>query len=131
MDLTPNELIMINRYENELEAGNIKGITLDEDLWCEYMTETIEEQCKQYQFKTKLFADRIYIYTKFDSWYFTITPGKIRLMHENSRMAKYTKDVHSYHEQFRKYITPSDIVQYIYEHTQAKYGSEFICFSIS
>lgn len=71
----------------------------------------------------------IHIQSKFESWKFEPTNGKITLYHKNS-ISRKGKDYMDYHIQFRKWISIKDLITYIDEHARAKYTKEKVEFSI-
>lgn len=67
---------------------------------------------------------RIILRTPAEEFYFVPSDGKVRLMHKNA----YRND--GYHEQWRKRVTTEQILRYVEEHTEAKYTSKFVSFSV-
>lgn len=57
--------------------------------------------------------------TGYSLWYFEPRLGKTRLMHKNTK--NISAKGGNYHEQFRKQITPPEIVKYIYLHDMKLY----------
>ena len=87
----------------------------------------VKDECKKYGYEVYEVFDQIHIKTKYESWYFVPTNGKVRLMHAN----KIGKKGAPYHEQLRTYIKPKDIVTYVHEHEDAKYTPKFVNFSFT
>jgi hypothetical protein len=92
-------------------------LTIDE------FAEIIEKSCEKYGWKYEEKFGYIYIHTKFESWYFELTNGKLKLMHKNTR---YTS-CGDYHLQWRKFVTPKYLVYYINSHGKNKYSKNYIC----
>lgn len=83
--------------------------------------EEIKEHCDKYNLRCKLIFDEIHIYTLFEEFYFVPIEGhKTKLMHKNQIMYGNRKGP-EYHEQFRWWITPEGIVDFIRRHSNYKY----------
>lgn len=84
----------------------------------------IEHVCEKYQFVCREQFGIVYIATKFERWHFKLyTEGqRVRLMHQNSKGRRFCE----WHEQFTQCLSYSELIQYIYEHEQAKYYPGFI-----
>ena len=59
----------------------------------------------------------VYINTKYESWCFELTNGKIKLLHRNTI---YNAN-NDYHVQWRKFVTPKYLITYIGSHGKKKY----------
>lgn len=94
--------------------GNRKEI--DEEL-VEEVYDRTKAACEKYQYKCTRVFDEIHIKTFYEEWFFVPAAEKIRLMHAGV----YGRSGATYHEQFRKEITPEEIVRYVHKHELAKY----------
>lgn len=70
----------------------------------------------------------IEVFNGYDCFRFKVnTSGKIRLLHLSNRVLGKEK----FHEQFRKYISPKDLMIYIKEHGQAKITNKWVNFTVA
>ena len=96
---------------------------LNNQLTIDEFADIIEEACKKRGWEYEEKFGCIYIHTRFESWYFELTNGKVRLMHKNT---KYSANG-DYHLQWRKFVTPKYLVSYINSHGKKKYASHTRC----
>lgn len=98
---------------------------MDERLWDLQNSEMEEKDfaslmeiaCRQHGWIYDEKFGTVFIHTKFESWSFELTKGKIKLMHKNTR---YTAAC-DYHIQWRRFVTPKYLVAYINKHGRKKY----------
>lgn len=89
----------------------------NQDLSIDEFAELLEEACEKNGWEYDERFGTVYIHTKFESWHFELTRGKIKLMHKNSR---YSAN-YDYHMQWRKFATVRYLVNYIKSHGNKKY----------
>lgn len=95
----------------------------------EDICERARKMCKSYGLQCIIKSNRIYVKTIFDSWYFDVRCGKTCLMHKGVAAPSTIND--GYHVQFKAKLEVEDIITYIKEHTEAKYGNRLIKFSVN
>ena len=89
---------------------------------------TLEKLCEPYGYLVKEAFGEFHIYTKFESWKFVPregSQGKIKLMHGNEP----GHAPHDWHLQFHRQIGLEELIRYIHEHEEAKYGCNRIRFT--
>lgn len=90
------------------------------------MYESIDELkllCDTYNYSIKEKYGLIYISTKYEKWYFTMTQtGMIRLYHQNG----FKKQCSDYHKQFTRKMNLKSLVDYIHQHEIYRYGPAWV-----
>lgn len=76
-------------------------------------------ECERLGIKYSFEYGKIIMDTGYSLWYFEPRLGKTRLMHKNTK--NISAKGGNIHEQFRKQITPPEIVKYIYLHDMKLY----------
>lgn len=122
-----------NNWLNSQEAyaahKDVPEYITEEDYETQELTK-IQEECSKYGYKASLQFGEIHIKTKFEYWYFNISPnsnGCIKLMHGNGIGA----DPRGYHKQFTRKMDYHGVVQYVHEHEMAKYCGKPIDFTFT
>lgn len=92
---------------------NVSNQNLDIYDFCD----EIQKACKKNGWDFDERFGFVYINTKFESWCFELTNGKIKLLHKNTIYNSNS----DYHVQWRKFVTPKYLVTYINSHGKKKY----------
>ena len=95
---------------------------MSEQEYNEFLNDTFEkvkQHCDRYGLRCSLIFDQIHIYTRLEEFYFIPNPeGKVKLMHKDGILGT------TFHEQFNKKKSLSEIVYYINRHTEYKYNPQ-------
>lgn len=83
--------------------------------------------CSKFNFECFRKFAVIYIKTPYDIWCFEAKRGKLHLKHREKESITNTRK--EFHTHFKEQISVEELVQYIHEHTQAKFTNEFVEFS--
>ena len=107
-ELLDDYLPETNKYQDVYDAA---------EEYCNEMIQRTQNKCAELGLKCEYSYGNLYITTPYSSWYFTPTTGKIVLRHLSVKSNKHD----DYHVQFKKKISPEEIVIYIYEHDLSQY----------
>ena len=94
-----------------------KILTLNNELSIDEFAELVEEYCNKYGWIYKEDFGLVLIHTKYESWCFELTNGKIKLMHKNSRYSANG----DYHVQWKKMVSCKYLIHYIRNHENKRY----------
>lgn len=112
--------------EDDDSAYYSQCIIPDIEKIVEEIYEETKIECAKYGYNCYRKFDMIFIRTPFDLWCFEARRGKIQLKHCEKEIYNAHKEFHTH---FKAYISIENLILYIFEHTQAKFTSEFIHFS--
>lgn len=90
-----------------------------QEIYTESFYRGVEKECRKHKINCSLSFDKIYIYTKFEEFYFIPNPSCITLMHRN--MSGTRRDKMEYHMQLSQKMTPEMVVKYVVRHTGDRY----------
>lgn len=126
VDFENLEEVAQENHEKQITTNHVNGFV--NKAWYTKICEQVKNACEKHHLQYLIKSNRIYIMTPYDSWYFDVRYGKICLMHKSLIENLLSND--GYHVQFKEEISIEDLVTYIREHTDAKYGNNFVNFTV-